>query len=710
MQDEPRTESTIETARAAGQTNRPRNFKKKLTLYRNGRNLVFLLVLLALIGGAITRSSVATRRDSFTFDEAYHIGAGAAYVKTGDFRLNPEHPPLVKLWVGAYVSSEGFALSPYRAFQDKSDERGFVETDVYFKNDPDEVQRRARTAMFALNGLLLFLFAVAARRLFGDFLALAATAFLAIDPTVAAHLPVMMTDLPVALLSTTAVLFAVQAFRSWQTIDLLLAAAALGLALSAKHSAVVTLLAVALIGFVTAVFAEKGVKIVLRMRRAGMAAAVLTGAVVVLWSFYLFRFNESPATVEEQFNRPLAAKIGDVKSPLYRAGLTLMANGRLFPRAYTWGMADTIRAGAEGRAIPVLAFGSLYFNKAPFYFFPGVLAVKLPLGLLLLTALGSAFFMFRKLPREWLAPFSASIVLAVLFLLVLMKGSSYAGIRHALPIVPVLALFGALAVERAVLSKSYWLRGTIAVALCGALVSALSAPRPWEYYNEIIGTANGYRYFDDEGIDLSLRTKDVVEYYDQNIKPTGEIPYVIYFSPKTEWRRRGLDWVGNVLERDAEKIFADELRGTFIIGAFELSPKLFWDFGKHFREAEPIARIGNVFVFRGTFPGSRAAQSYALYNRAVHGKIYTAAPDVEGAIKMLERSVALDPQAFFVALELGNQYLKTGDREAALRAYGTAHANAPVADDICELLARQIERLETEPLEQIPPLRNPGIE
>ena len=104
-----------------------------------------------------------------------------------------------------------------------------------------------------------------------------------------------------------------------------------------------------------------------------------------MWSFYLFRFSESPNTSDEQFNRTLAEKISDVKSPVYRTGLNVMANGRLFPRAYTWGMADTIRAGAEGRVASVLAFGNVYYGKAPFYYFPGVIAVKLPLGLLLLT-------------------------------------------------------------------------------------------------------------------------------------------------------------------------------------------------------------------------------------------------------------------------------------------------------------------------------------
>ncbi len=36
--------------------------------------------------------------------------------------------------------------------------------------------------------------------------------------------------------------------------------------------------------------------------------------------------------------------------------------------------------------------------------------------------------------------------------------------------------------------------------------------------------------------------------------------------------------------------------------------------------------------------------------------------------------------------------------------------NAPKSNDISELFVRQIERIETEPLEQIQPLRNPEIE
>ena len=88
-------------------------------------------------------------------------------------------------------------------------------------------------------------------------MAFGALIFLAIDPTVAAHMPVVMTDLPVALLATTAVLLSTVAFRSWRTRDIILASVALGLALAAKHSALIALAAVALIGTACALFARR---------------------------------------------------------------------------------------------------------------------------------------------------------------------------------------------------------------------------------------------------------------------------------------------------------------------------------------------------------------------------------------------------------------------------------------------------------------------
>ncbi|MFN2393864.1 MAG: hypothetical protein ABR566_18120, partial [Pyrinomonadaceae bacterium] len=347
----------------------------------------------------------------------------------------------------------------------------------------------------------------------------------------------------------------------------------------------------------------------------------------------------------EQFNRSLAEKISDVNSPRYRAGLNMMARGHLFPRAYTWGMADTIRAGAEGRLSSVFAFGRAY-KKPPFYIFPGMIAVKLPLGLLLLTAIGASVLMARKIPREFIAPLFGVISLAILFLIVLATGSHYGGIRHALPVVPPLALLASLAIYKAIESKSYVLRGVVVVALIAALASAIPVLRPREYYNETVGgAANAHLYFSDEGIDAELRVKELVKYYNENLRPAGEIPFLLYPVHQAEKKSRELDWVGNNLERDGERMNSEMVSGTIFMGARRMKGR------PAFRDATPIARFGNLFVFRGTFKFPEARRT-SLTHRAMN-KIYTAEPDIEGAIKLLTEVVALDPKNLSNAVELG---------------------------------------------------------
>ena len=51
---------------------------------------VLLLVLMALLADG------SVRRESVTFDEIAHIGAGVGYLQKLDMRMNEEHPPLAK--------------------------------------------------------------------------------------------------------------------------------------------------------------------------------------------------------------------------------------------------------------------------------------------------------------------------------------------------------------------------------------------------------------------------------------------------------------------------------------------------------------------------------------------------------------------------------------------------------------------------------------
>ena len=673
------------------------NIKRNLFI-----SLAFQLILLAIL-----RSALTTRLDGFTIDEPYHIAAGVSYVKYHDFRINPEHPPLVKLWVGSVMAATGFRLDSLRQFNDKPGERDYANLAVFRQNDPDSVQRRARVAMYGLNGLLLLALAFALERVFSAGVSLGTLLFLAIDPTVAAHLPVVMTDLPVALLSATAVVLAARAFREWRWADLAACSAFLGLALTAKHSAPVVMLGLAFVGAGLAIVQRlelpehsgwlKGVKL----------CAVLGGAMFILWASYLFRYSESPSGVES-FNRPLAEKINDVSSHRYRAVLAAMAETRVVPRAYLWGFADTIRAGLEGRESLQLFLGRVYHTRGPRYFFPAMIAIKVPIGLIALMLLGLCHFFTRRIPPHWILPCGVVLAVSVLFLLVLSTGATYAGIRHALPVVVLLATFAGVGLEMGLSSKNWQLKILVGLAFVAAAVSALPQMRPWEYFNEFVGgTTNAYKSFSDEGVNLGQRSKELAEYYKRDLKPNGQRPVCLYWVWDEEKAARGIDCFGSDEKHDAALIELPERSGTIFAGPSDFIRRSYWD-DAVLREAKPAKRLGNLFIFQGTFylPGEAASD---FYWRGID-QIYGGKTDDDEAETAFRHSVELDPTAYFVHIELANIYLKRGSREECVRSYSEALKYAPEEPEIRAALQNQIRLVSREELAGVSPLRDPHLE
>ena len=671
---------------------------------------LYWAALAALIGLGVLRSAVATRLDGFSVDEPYHVVAGVSYVRAGDYRLNPEHPPLVKLWAGAAVSAAGFHLPPFRPLADKHDERHFTDRAVFLENDPEAVQRTTRAALFALSALLLALLAEAVRLHFGPGFALSAILFLVIDPTVAAHMPVAMTDLPVALLATAAALFALRAFQTWRARDILAAGLCLGLTLGAKHSALVAVALVGVAGLVAAL-RDRGSK----ARRLGSVAALFAIALLVLWGLYGFRFAATPGGDAASFNRPLEAKIEDLRSPLLRGALGGLERGHVLPRAYLWGLADTLRAGVEGRDYAVMAFGRVWQEgqRAPAWYFPANVAVKVPLGLLALSLAGLVIVLRRRFPGTWRAPLAAVLATAAAFLVALAGArSEYAGVRHALPIYPALAILAALAATTAATSRSILPRAAAALAVAVALASAIPVVRPWEYFNALGGgTAAACRTFNNEGLDIGQREREAVAYYRKKLAPAGIVPYWFY-----PW---GVNGPGEELARhyairghwstspDGAGDDDATLKGTFFFAATGLTPTRLYD-NTAFRESAPVTRFGNLLVYQGSFalPWYRAS---VLADRA-NDLLKSASPNAGEAEKLLAEAVALYPDDYGSAIVLGNLAARRGDRAEAVRAFAIASAHLRPGNALGPILDEHLKRLAAEPPQSLPEVRDPFSE
>lgn len=666
-----------------------------------------LLIMVGLILAGAIRSAIATHLDSFDIDEAYHIAAGVSYLRLGDFRLNPEHPPLVKLWVAAFLPPGSFHLPPLRPLADKVEERHFTAETVYLNNDPDRVQERARIAMFTLTALLLLGFGLAVWRMFHPLVALGSIAFLVIDPTVAAHLPLVLTDLPLSLLASTGLLLSFIAFRTWRVRELTLAGLVLGLTLGVKHTALVIVTAIILLGIAMALKAKSPWRT--RLVRICLALAVAGVAWMVLWALYGFHYQESPGG-HETFNRPLAAKIADINSPAMRTTVSTLEELHVLPRPYLWGLADIIRAGVEGRIIPVYLWNRSYIRKPPFYFFPAIVFFKLPVGLVVLCLLGF-LLLCSKVPSEWRPGLWLVIGFAAFILAMLATGSSsYAGVRHALPVFPVLAVLAGVVCAQAVLTRSKTLRIVGVLSLGAALISAIPVIRPWEYYNELAGGPDfAYKHFDDEGLESGQRIKELAAYYHQTLQPKGIVPYLDYwfFFNDEELKERGVRTMQSQWAEDGANDNSDVVTGTAIINAKWIAPKPWLDYAA-FRAIQPAERFGNLLIYRGTFH-LQEARAGRMFMRAIDA-IYSRKPDLVKGERFLRESVASAPNLYFANLELGNLLAHRGARAEALQAYRAARTSAPAGEDIVNLLSLQIERVSREDPASVPAVRDPFLE
>jgi hypothetical protein len=153
----------------------------------------------------------------------------------------------------------------------------------------------------------------------------------------------------------------------------------------------------------------------------------------------------------------------------------------------------------------------------------------------------------------------------------------------------------------------------VGLAFLLASASALPVMRPWEYFNEIVGgPARGYLYFDDEGTDLGQRSKELAGYYSHTIQVTGDVPLLMYQIQRTERLARKIDWLGRDLTRDETRMNSPVFQGTVFASSARLGRRLWWN-ADALRAATPVARFGNLFIFRGNFDlsGSLARTLYA---------------------------------------------------------------------------------------------------
>src|SRR6516165_10005221 len=102
-------------------------------------------VVAAFLTILVLQFALTSNANSITWDEDDHIYAGYMSWKHGDFGLNPEHPPLVKLLAAVPLLGMPLQMPPQhdRFFKIEAFLNG---KDFLFKNDANTMLWRARMA------------------------------------------------------------------------------------------------------------------------------------------------------------------------------------------------------------------------------------------------------------------------------------------------------------------------------------------------------------------------------------------------------------------------------------------------------------------------------------------------------------------------------------------------------------------------------------
>ena len=634
-------------------------------------------------------------RTSATIDEGAHILAGHRHWQCGDFGINPEHPPLLKLIAALPLQ--------FRALNEpewKCGSRLTPKTDMFsagtsflVRNGIDSVVIPTRLAAASLSLFLAVLLFLAAREMFGRWEALTALALVAFEPSLIAHGSLVMTDMVLTATAFAAV-YALYRYRKNQTwFRFLIVGLALGLMLAAKHSALIFLPVLFAVLMLDVLFFRSAGALLPRqiLRQTAAFAAFLLIGLAVLWAFYGFRYSSLP-DVASASTVSVADYIKENGRPEMIESFSAKAVGRLnrlrlFPESYIMGMADVIAWGSRNSFL----FGKNYVTGQWFYF-PVAFAVKSSIALLLFLPLGLLFpFFSRERRREMcfvLAP-------PLLYFAVALSSSMTIGIRHLLPVYGffiVAAAVGAVWVARNFKPFKFVL---LALLAFHAVTAVRTAPNLVAFANDFWGgTDNAHRIFDDSNVDFGQSLKLVGEYLArENVTDCWIAAYNHRELVEAMQPCRVLPSALRVLvSQTVIEPVPPVIEGTVFISVNELPPRGAGEYVP-VAQGEPVAFIGgNTLVYRGRFEVPLAAAMSHAYRAGQ----FLRAGKTEEALTEGRKAVGLgegDPRTH---LALGLALVRSGQRDEARKEFETA-AELAKLDPVfrnAEVRARQeLERL-----------------
>ena len=610
-------------------------------------------------------------RESLTFDEGDHTFAGYMMWHAGDYGLNPEHPPLVKLLATIPVLGRNLWVPPLQDRQFKA-EAYLDGRDWLTRNDGSsqhlvfEMRMAAGVLALAL-GLVVFF---AAREWFGETAALIALVVLVFEPNVAGHSALVTTDVGVTLFFLASIYAFYRYVKRPNAARLAIAGIVAGLLLATKHSGILFAPMLVLLILWEILTSQSGQRGRTALRLAGAFAAIVLIGVAVLWAFYGFRFAARPPGLKF----PTVAEYSEPLSHFDQSVMNGFARLHLLPESYLIGLVDVKRMA---QFYPTFVLGHQLAHGV-WWYFPLVILIKSTLGMLALVLLSCFAIVIGRLRKSREIAFLA-IPWAV-YLGVAMASGMNIGARHILPLYALAAiLVGGGVAALAEKSRSWaWVCGGLIAA---HIVSALLAfPNYIPYANEAWGgPKNVHNLLSDANADWAQQLYQVKAWQDRH---PGEECWFAYFAwPEIDPTTYGITchhlpnidafWLGGA------EITPSVVHGNVLISAGDLSgcewPSERMNPYRSILAVKPAESIDDgVFVYRGDFEMKQAA----AVSRAMIAMRMMWKGDAKDALPLAQQAVAIDPTDIMSQTALGDASAALGMKDQARQAWTAALAEA----------------------------------
>ncbi|QQG46349.1 MAG: glycosyltransferase family 39 protein [Candidatus Niyogibacteria bacterium] len=590
--------------------------------------------------------------DSAVMDELAHIPAGYSYLTQKDYRLNPEHPPLIKDLAAfpLLFLNLNFPTDVRAWTEDINGQWDMGRIFLYESgNNPDRILFWSRLPMMLLALLFGWLIFSWSRRIYGDKVGLLTLLFFSFSPTFIAHSRYVTTDLAASFGFFIAIVSFVRYLELPDIKRLIIVGASLGIALLLKFSLVILIPLFVIIGvlwvFLSRLdilrFAENNYKR-LKLLLAGWLGLFLRLAVIFaiagLIIILVYQFHV--------WNYPQERQINDSAFILSSFGfrsavdLTLFMAEKPILKAlaeYFLGLLMVIQRAAGGNTTYFLGEVA---SSGWWYYFPIAYILKEPLAFLFLAAI-SVFVAIKSLRQsceksfgialEWMRDnffLTASFIFIAVYWLQSMQSTLNIGVRHVLPTFPFIYLLVSRELMRWTRSYSFneprsfgeWIFSVyeryvkslpryflISFLLFWMILSAFNSfPNYLSYYNGLAGgTKQGYKYITDSNYDWGQDLKRLGDFIEKNKIEKIAVDYFGGGSLEYSLKEKFVPWQSalgkpNIKTGDPEwfAVSATIRQGAFgqPVKGFVKKPE---DSYVWLQGVEPVARAGqSIFIYK----------------------------------------------------------------------------------------------------------------